>query len=66
VRNADEDTKRELADGATAKNAIQNTLRKHQDLGEVRIEGVKVTPGSMVRVFLASEGDVHMMREHQQ
>jgi hypothetical protein len=66
VRNADEDTKRELADGATAKSAIQNALKKHQDTGEVRIEGVKVTPGSIVRVFLAGEGDVRMMREHQQ
>jgi hypothetical protein len=66
MRNADEDAKRELADGATTKNVIQNALRKHQDLGEVRIKGVKVTPGLMVRVFLAGEGDVHMMWEHQQ
>jgi hypothetical protein len=65
VRNAGEDTKQKLADGAVAKSTIQQAFKNNQDTEKVRIEGVKVTAGSNFKVFLASQEDVHRAREHQ-
>ncbi|KAJ5819476.1 hypothetical protein N7474_005067 [Penicillium riverlandense] len=66
LRNASEETKQKLADGATAKSAIQKALRDQEDTKEINVEGVKSTPGSAVRIFLNSEEDMNTIREKPQ
>jgi hypothetical protein len=64
LQDATTETRDLLTDPIRAKEILSKELGQHELTKQVQIEGIKSSPGNIIKIFVKNEEDVRLMREH--